>query len=45
MEECNAVSSPYQSGAVIDRLPKEGIPIKDKMPLVKKYQSLVSGLL
>jgi hypothetical protein len=45
MEECNPVASPYRSGAVIDRLPEDGLPIEEKMPLVKKYQSLVGGLL
>jgi hypothetical protein len=45
MDECNPVASPYRSGAVIDRLPRDGVPIEDKLPLVKKYQSLVGGLL
>jgi hypothetical protein len=35
MEECNPVASPYKSGMVIDGLPYNGIPIENKMPLVK----------
>jgi hypothetical protein len=45
MTDCNPVSSPYRSGMVIDRLPQDGVPIEEKLPLVKKYQSLVGGLL
>jgi hypothetical protein len=45
MEECNAVDSPYRSGFVIDRIPDDGVPVKQKTRLVKRYQSLVGGLL
>jgi hypothetical protein len=45
MQDCNPVSSPYKSGYVIDRIPDDGIPVEDKMVLVKKYQGLVGGLL
>jgi hypothetical protein len=45
MEDCNPVSSPYKSGLVIDRIPNEGVPVKEKMILVKKYQSLIGGLM
>jgi hypothetical protein len=45
MEECNAVDSPYRSGFVINRNPVDGVPVKQKARLVKRYQSLVGGLL
>jgi hypothetical protein len=45
MSNCNPVPSPYKSGYVIDRIPDDGIPLEQKSPLVKKYQSLVGGLL
>lgn len=45
MEDCNPVASPYRSGFVIDRIPDDGIPVEEKTVLVKKYQSLVGGLL
>jgi hypothetical protein len=45
MSDCNPVSSPYRSGFAIDRIPPDNIPVEDKVPLVKNYQSLVGGLL
>jgi hypothetical protein len=46
MLECNPVSSsPYCSGFAIDQIPPDNIPVEDKVTLVKKYQSLVGGLL
>ena len=45
MSNCNPASSPYRSGHAIDRIPAENISLGDKTPLVKKYQSLVGGLL
>ena len=45
LSDCNPVRSPYKSGAHIDRVPDDGIALDDKIPLVKKYQSLVGGLL
>jgi hypothetical protein len=45
MEQCNPVGSPYRSGHVIDNIPDDGIAPEAKPKLVKKYQSLVGGLL
>jgi hypothetical protein len=45
MENCNPVGSPYKSGYVIDNIPDNGITPEAKPKLVKKYQSLVGGLL
>jgi hypothetical protein len=45
MTECNPVESPYQSGYVIDQIPDDGLHLDEKVELVKKFQSLVGGLL
>jgi hypothetical protein len=45
MADCNPVSSPYRSGHAIDRIPSDDTPVDAKITLVKKYQSLVGGLL
>jgi hypothetical protein len=45
MSNCNPASSPYHSGHVIDHIPSDGAPVDEKIALVKKYQSLVGGLL
>jgi hypothetical protein len=45
MLDCNPVATPYRSGYTIDRIPDDGIDPDKKIPLVKKYQSLVGGLL
>jgi hypothetical protein len=44
MQDCNAVGSPFRSGLVIDRLPKDGIDPAKKPETVKAYQQLVGGL-
>jgi hypothetical protein len=45
MAECNPVLSPYRSGCTIDSIVEDGVPIEQKIELVKRYQSLVGGLL
>jgi hypothetical protein len=45
MMECNPVASPYKSGYTIDGIPNDRLPPEQKVPLVKKFQSLVGGLL
>jgi hypothetical protein len=45
MAECNPVASPYKSDHTIDKIVKDGVPVEQKIALVKKYQSLVGGLL
>jgi hypothetical protein len=45
MAECNPVVSPYRSGHTIDKIVKDEVPVEHKIALVKKYQSLVGGLL
>jgi hypothetical protein len=45
MKECNPVASPDHPGLVIDCIPDDGMPLDDKLELVKNYQSLVGGLL
>jgi hypothetical protein len=45
MAECNPVLSPYRSGCTIDSIVDDGVPIEQKIELVKRYQSLVGGLL
>jgi hypothetical protein len=45
MAECNPVASPYKSGHTIDKVLKDGVSVEHKIPLLKKYQSLVGGLL
>jgi hypothetical protein len=45
MMDCNPVASPYKSGYTIDGIPNDGLPTEQKVPLVKKFQSLVGGLL
>jgi hypothetical protein len=40
MITCNSVLSPYRSGYTIDGIPNDGLPPKQKTPLVKKFQSL-----
>jgi hypothetical protein len=45
MVDCNPVASLYRSGHTIDNIVKDEVPVERKVPLVKKYQSLVGGLL
>jgi hypothetical protein len=46
MTDCNPVGSPYQSGHTIDNsIPDDGTAVAEKPKLVKKFQSLVGGLL
>jgi hypothetical protein len=45
MTESNPVDSPDRSGYIIDRIPDDGLPMDAKSELVKKFQSLVGGLL
>jgi hypothetical protein len=45
VSDCNPVPSPYRSSFAIDHIPADNIPIEDKLILVKKYQSLVGGML
>jgi hypothetical protein len=44
MLDCNATQSPYRSGMVIDRIPKDSLPPEEKQHIVKPYQRLVGGL-
>ena len=44
MADCNATHSPYRSGMVIDRIPKDNLSPEDKPHIVKPYQRLVGGL-
>jgi hypothetical protein len=39
------VGSPYQWGFVIDHIRDNGVPVEQKTHLVKRYESLVGGLL
>jgi hypothetical protein len=45
MADCNPVLSPYKAGYPIDRVPNDGIRPDNKPAFMKKYQSLVGGLL
>jgi len=45
VSNCNPVSSPCRSGHAIDRIPRDNVPVDEKIALVKKHQSLVGGLL
>jgi hypothetical protein len=45
MSDCNPVDSPYRSGYTIDNIPDDGVPLENKEHLMKKYQSVVGGLL
>ena len=45
MSDCNPIASPYRTGFPIDRIPHDGIPLEAKTTLVKKFQSLVGGVL
>jgi hypothetical protein len=45
MTNCNPIASPYRTGFPIDRIPHDGVPIESKTALVKKFQSLVGGIL
>jgi hypothetical protein len=46
MTDCNPVGSPYRSGYTIySNIPDDGTPVAEKPKLVKKFQSLVRGLL
>ena len=45
MSDCNPTVTPYRSGLPIDRIPDDSIEPSDKPELVRKYQSLVGGLL
>jgi hypothetical protein len=45
MSDCNAIASPYRTGFPIDRIPHDGVPLEQKTALVKKFQSLVGGVL
>ena len=44
LEISNPTQTPYRSGLAIDRIPRDDIKPDDKLPLVRKYQSLMGGL-
>jgi hypothetical protein len=44
LADCNAVTSPYRSGLVIDRIVHDLRPVESKQPLVKAYQRLVGAM-
>jgi hypothetical protein len=44
MDDYNATASPYRSGTVIDRIPKDGVDPAHKPKLVKTYQRLTGSL-
>ena len=45
LEDCtDSKSSPYRSGLPIDRIPHDGIPPENKLSMVRRYQSVMGGL-